>query len=241
MDEGREFTGVDLTGARFRMVDLSGAMLRSVALAGAEIDGEADDLAGLTINGVDVMPLVLAELERRQPARVLLRSDDPADLRAAWDEVERGWAGLVAMLADLPAGSDTVSVEGEWSFRQTTRHLVFVTDAWLGQVLGQRPRFHPWGLAFTDMGEFVPEGTDLGLDDDADPPLAELLEVRAGRMQLVRDLLADADAAVLATEIPPPPWAGDPVSTLRCLRVVLREECEHQRFAGRDLARVVLR
>jgi hypothetical protein len=61
-----------------RLVGRDGARLEPVR---ASIDG--CDIDGLVINGVDVSPLVEAELVRREPARSLRRSPDPAGLRAA--------------------------------------------------------------------------------------------------------------------------------------------------------------
>jgi Pentapeptide repeats (8 copies) len=71
---------VDLSGAQLRAVDLSGAQLRGVALNEAvmrgvelvdvDIDGEIENL---TINGVDIGPLVSAELDRRYPYRPRMR------------------------------------------------------------------------------------------------------------------------------------------------------------------------
>jgi uncharacterized protein YjbI with pentapeptide repeats len=68
---GAEFTAADLTGARFRFAELEGAVfsqsylpravMRGVDLTGADIDGEINEL---TINGVEVMPLIEAELNR---------------------------------------------------------------------------------------------------------------------------------------------------------------------------------
>ena len=61
---GAEFRAVDLSHARFRGVDLSGAVMRGVDLVDVRIDGE---IQNLLINGVDVAPLVDAELDRRHP------------------------------------------------------------------------------------------------------------------------------------------------------------------------------
>ena len=63
---GSRFEEVDLTGARFRNVYLTGAVIRGAVLVNVEIDGLIEDV---TINGVDVVPLVEAELDRRYPGR----------------------------------------------------------------------------------------------------------------------------------------------------------------------------
>jgi len=61
---GAELRTVDLAGARFRAVDLSGAVMRGVELVDVDIHGE---IQNVTINGVDIGPLVNAELDGRYP------------------------------------------------------------------------------------------------------------------------------------------------------------------------------
>ena len=64
---GARFHDVDLTNARFHLVDLTGVMIRGAALVNVDISG---DIKNLRVNGVDVVPLVEAELNRRYPERV---------------------------------------------------------------------------------------------------------------------------------------------------------------------------
>jgi hypothetical protein len=241
---GAEFVHADLTGARFRkvhlndavfrMVDLSGVVMRDVTLSGAAIDGAEID--GLHINGVEVAPLIDAELTRRQPARALRRASDPTGLRTAWTAVQDSWAASYDRVAAMPAGTVDVSVLGEWSFAQTLRHLVFVTDAWLGAIQGNDRPFHPWGIPFTDLGEFVDGVADIGIDADATPSYDEVLNLRADRVAKVREFLSDVSPERLTKECEGPIWEGGRrLSVLRCLWVILNEECEHLRFAERDL------
>ena len=230
---GARLTKVRLNGARLRMVDLSGAQLRDISLAGAEIDGVID---GLEINGVEVAPLIEAELNRRDPHRALRLSTDPADLQSAWATVEQHWAATYERVAGMPAGTVDISVDDEWSFSQTLRHLVFATDAWLGGVRRERGPFHPWGLPFTDVTDFVERPEDLGVDSNANPTYEQVLELRADRTGQVRAFLAGVTPDELAREAHAPVWDDyAPVSVHRCLRVIINEEIEHHRFAVRDL------
>src|SRR5688572_26653601 len=77
---GAQFRAVRLARARFRDVDLAGVVMRGVVLVDAEING---DVRNLTINGVDVGPLVEAELDRRHAERAKMRPTDPAGFREA--------------------------------------------------------------------------------------------------------------------------------------------------------------
>jgi hypothetical protein len=232
---GAEFVDANLHGARFVRADLSGAVLRAVDVSGADIDAPwlSEDAAALYINGVNVAPLVEAELNSRFPGRAGRRAADPDGLRAAWAALERTWAAALARVAAMPAGAADVSVGGEWSFAQTLRHLVMATDTWLGRaILGIEQPFHPIGQP---NAEYETDGLDMSVFAAAVPSYAAVLEVRAGHVARVRDFLAAVTPDVLA-ETRQNPWAPDyPETTLSCLHVILHEEWEHYRFAVRDL------
>jgi DinB superfamily/Pentapeptide repeats (8 copies) len=232
---GAEFVDADLRGARFVGSDLSGVVMRGVELAGADIDApwlsEGDGF--LLVNGVDVAPLVEAELNRRFPGRAERRADDPEGLRAAWTTLQRTWGAALARVASMPPGTVDLSVGGEWSFAQTLRHLVLATDAWLGRsILGIEQPFHPIGQA--DAG-FAADGHDPSVFTTVTPPYAEVIEVRADRVAMVRDFLTTVTPDVL-TEARGNPHAPEHQETvLSCLHVILEEEWEHLRYAVRDL------
>src|ERR1700754_4455096 len=87
---GATFHNVDLAGARFRDVAFHDGTMRGVELGRVTIDGDSEDLV---INGVDVGPLIDAELDRLDPDRVKMRPDTPEGFRQAWDILDRLWAG----------------------------------------------------------------------------------------------------------------------------------------------------
>src|SRR5262245_9606145 len=148
---GAEFVGADLRGAWFRESDLSGVRIRGADLTGADLDGEID---GLRINGVEVAPLVEAELDHRYPERTALGARDADSMRAGWARLEAMWAPTLERVAAMPAGTVDVSVDGEWTFAQTLRHLVMATDAWLGSaILGRPDPYHPIGVPFSGWRE----------------------------------------------------------------------------------------
>jgi len=227
-----EFVGRNLRGARFVESDLSGVVMRGVDIAGADIDAPwiTDGESTLWVNGVDVAPLVEAELNRRFPGRAERRAEEPEALRAAWASVERAWAGALERVATMPTGTVDVSVAGEWSFAQTLRHLVMATDIWLGKaVLELENPFHPIGQPDVTYDD------DASVFSDATPPYAEVLEVRAGRVAMVRDFLATVTPEELAVVRTNPHNASHTETTLHCVLVILEEEWEHLRFAVRDL------
>lgn len=232
---GSEFVDADLSGSRFVRADLRGAVMREAELDGLDLDSPWLIRGGgtLLVNGVDVVPLVDAELDRRFPGRALRRASDPDGLRTAWAAVEEAWAAAVARAAALPAGSVDVSVGGEWSFAQTLRHLVMATDIWLRKaVLGVPEPFHPLGVVYAGAED---DGFDFSVFTTDVPSWEEVLEARAGRMAMVRDFVASVTAADL-DGVRANPWAPARATTvLSCLQVILGEEWDHLRYALRDL------
>lgn len=229
-----EFVDVDMTGAKFREVDLSGTRMRGVILANVDIDGHLEDLV---INGVDVVPLVGAELDRRHPERVKLRPTTPEGMRAACDTVESFWAATMQRARRLGEPALHRSVDDEWSFVQTLRHLVHVTDSWLSHaVLGEARPFHPLGLPPT----YVTDGGTFGIDEDASPSLDDVAAVRRDRMARVRAFVESATQEDLDRIRDANPNPGGPPPARRdarsCLLVIFDEEWAHHQFAIRDLA-----
>jgi hypothetical protein len=222
---GATFRNVDLSGAEFRGVDLRGVRMRGVELVDVDISGE---IVNLRINGVDVAPFVEAELDRRHPDRSKMRPTDPAGFRDAWEIVERLWDETVARARTLPPEQLHVSVDGEWSFMQTLRHLVFATDSWVRRVIqGDPSPWHPLGLPWDEM----PDTVGIPRDRDARPSLDEVLALRKDRMAGVRDLVENLTPERLDGTTEP----VEAVPVRECLLIVLNEEWYHRLFAERDL------
>ncbi|MGW0150803.1 DinB family protein [Micromonospora chersina] len=231
---GAEFHTVDLSGARFRGVDLSGVTMRGVDLVGVDIHGEVENL---TINGVDVGPLVEAELDRRYPERPRMRPTDPAGFREAWDIVERLWDETVERAARLRPELLHESVDGEWSFIETLRHLVFATDSWVRRaVLGDPSPWDPLDLPWDEM----PDLPGVPRDRAARPSLDTVLALRRDRMSTVRQViegLTDESLDGHTTPVEAPGWPEPRSYPVRkCLLIVLNEEWQHRLYALRDLA-----
>jgi Pentapeptide repeats (8 copies)/DinB superfamily len=137
-----EFVKQDLSDARFEQVDFSRAWFRNVYFTGATLSGawlEDVDIDGeirnVRINGVDVAPLIEAELNRRYPERTKLDPADADGFREAWAIIERVWPPTVERAKRLPPELLHERVEGEWSFIETLRHLVAATDAWVRRAI----------------------------------------------------------------------------------------------------------
>jgi DinB superfamily/Pentapeptide repeats (8 copies) len=230
---GAQLSNVDLSGARFRDVDLSGAVMRGVELVGVDVTGEIENV---TINGVDIAPLVHAELDRRDLDRAKMRPADPAGFREAWDIVERLWGQTVERARRLPPELLHESVDGEWSFIETLRHLVFATDAWIRRaILGDPSPWDPLGLPWDGM----PDTPGVPRDRGARPSLDAVLELRRDRMSTVRqvtDGLTDASLDRQTVPVEGPGWPPPRSFPVReCLLIILNEEWEHRLYAERDL------
>jgi hypothetical protein len=230
-----DFTDTDLRGSRFVRSDLSGVVMRGVIIDGADIDAPwlLEGGGALLVNGVDVAPLVDAELNRRFPGRELRRARDPEGLQAAWAALESAWAAALDRVAAMPTGTVDESVDGEWSFSQTLRHLVMATDTWLRGAVQQIPE--PYHRLGQPHAEYAADGHDMSVFTSDVPAFADVLAARAERVGMVRDYLAGLTPDDLEAERRNP-WAPEHPETVRsCLHVILEEEWEHLRFALRDL------
>ncbi|MGW3959149.1 DinB family protein [Amycolatopsis sp. NPDC005003] len=233
-------------GARIHLCELAGLEIRDCEVSGLKIvDCYGSDvyLGGdferVVVNDVDVTAYVDAELDRRHPARVLARdAASPEDYRAAWDAVEKLWGATLERVKLLPEAELHERVDGEWSFVETHRHLLFACDAWLGNaVLEEETPYHP--LGFPAGGMPPEEAAKLGLTLEATPTLEEVLAPRLARMAAMRrvvDGLTVAELDRVCGRKPADPYPDQEYVVRRCLKVVLKEEAEHHRYAVRDLA-----
>lgn len=225
------FHDVDLTNARFYLVDLTGVMIRGAALVNVDISGE---IRNLRVNGVDVVPLVEAELNRRYPDRVKMWPTDADGFREAWDILERLWQRTVeqarGMAPELLHERSRESGPSSRRWPSRFRHGRLVKRA----ILGEPSPWDPLDLPHDEM----PDEPNVPCDRGARPSLNEVLALRADRMATVRQVIADLTDEKLAgmTEIVMEPGYPEPESfaVRQCLQAILNEEWEHRLYAERD-------
>jgi uncharacterized damage-inducible protein DinB len=227
------FRWVDLEGATFQHAGLQRVRMRGVELVDVEIDGE---LENVVINGVDVGPLIEAELARQDPDYARMKPREAADFREAWQVLERRWAETVDRARHLDPALLHERVDGEWSFIETLRHLCYATDAWVNRVyLGDPDPWSPLDLPFDTLRDL-----SWRYDKDVRPSLDDVLDVRADRQATVRRVLEELTDDRLAEETTPVEGEGwppaDAYSVAEALSIVVNEEWHHRRYAGRDLA-----
>lgn len=227
------FRDVDLRGMHIRGALMGGAKLRGVDLTDVEIHGAFENLM---VNGVEVGPYVQQQLDLRYPDRVMMRPTAPEGFRAAWARLDELWQGTLARARSLPEERLHASVDEEWSFLQTLRHLSFATAAWLHRAILGQPS--PWSSLDLPWDE-APPMPGVPRDREARPSLAEVVALRERRTSDVRSYLGtvtveelDRRTSALDDAVGFPP-TGIPVSA--CLRVILDEEWEHRLYAERDL------
>ena len=208
-------------------------VMRGVELCDVHIDGE---FKHLVLNGVDVAPLVEAELDRREPDRAKMRPTDPAGFRDAWDIVERRWATTVSGPAASTRRCCTSRSTASGPSSRRLRHLAFATDAWVGRaILGNPSPWHPLELPWDGM----PDTPGIPRDRSVRPSLDEVLALRHDRMATVRrviDGLTDESLAAHTEPVEGDSWPPSRSFEVReCLLIVLNEEWHHRLFAERDL------
>jgi hypothetical protein len=225
---GAVFWGADLSGARFRDVNLTDAKISHAWLVNVDIDALVDTVV---INGVDVTAYV-NERDPWYPLRAMLRPSGAEGMRATWATLEREWSKTTTWAQDLPEDALHTSVNGEWSFVRTLRHLVFAMDKWFtAPILGER--FQPIGLPNTGSLDFPwPD-----LDYDLTPSLADALAVRGDRATRFRNYLASIDTTDFTRPIDV--LENGTNALQECIYTVFEEEFWHNRYARRDLGLLV--
>ena len=224
---GAVFWGADLSGARFRDVNLTDAKISHAWLVNVDIDALVDRVV---INGVDVAAYV-NERDPWYPLRAMLRPSSPEGMRDTWAALEAEWAKTITRAQALPEDALHESVNEEWTFVQTLRHLVFAMDKWFtAPILGES--FHPIGLPNTGSTDFP----WAGLDYELAPSVSEALAVRADRARRFRDYLETIVATDFARSIDVLENGTNPLQ--ECIYTVFEEEFWHNRYAQRDLAQL---
>jgi len=226
------FHDVDLAEADFRLMNLTGVRIRDALLVDMDISGQ---ISNLRVNGVDVVPLVEGELNRRYPDRAKMTPADADGFREAWDILERLWQQTVARARGMAPELLHERVDEEWSFIETLRHLVFATDAWVKRaILGDPAPWDPLDLPNDGMHS----EPSIPNNREARPSLDEVLALRTDRMATVRQVLAELTDARLAGRTVPVTEPGYPepesFPVRRCLQAILSEEWEHRLYAERD-------
>ncbi len=223
---------VDFTGVHVRGADFNLCRMRGVELVDVEIYGE---IRNVVVNGVDIAPLVDAELNLRMPDRARMRPNNPDGFREAWVILERLWKGTVARARTFPEATLHRSVDDEWSFIQTLRHLNFARAAWVGRmILGNTSPWHQLDLPWDE----APGWDGIPWDREARPSLDEVLTIRRERQAMVRHVMESLSDEQLASEVTrtEPGWPRQERFPFKeCLSIVLNEEWEHRLYAERDL------
>lgn len=239
---GATFTQVFLNDAQLRQVDLTGTQvrgasfhntrMRGVELVDVQINGE---LQNVVVNCVDIAPLVAAELDRRMPGRAKMRPDDVEGYTEAWATLELLWQGTVARARSFPEEILHRTVDDEWSFIQTLRHLNFASAAWAGRmILGHASPWHPLDLPWDE----APGWDGIPWDREARPSLDEVLVVRAERQAMVGEVISALTEEQLGSTVTrtDPGWpVAESFPLKECLDIILNEEWEHRLYAERDL------
>jgi DinB superfamily len=228
-------------GAHVEHTDLRAISFHHVRFPGLEmVDVEiAGEIQDVTINGVDIGPLIEAELNRRTPDRAKMHPTTVDGFHEAWAILERLWAETEDRARTLRPDLLHDQVRGEWSFIETLRHLNFASAAWVGRmVLGDPVPWHPLDLPWDE----APGWDGVPRDREARPSLDEVLVVRRERQAMVRDVVAaltpeQLDETVTRLEPGWPQLVDFPLT--QCLFIVVNEEWHHRLYAERDLDALV--
>lgn len=166
----------------------------------------------------------------------------PQAYREAWADLERLWAQTVAKALTLDEEQLHQSVDGEWSFAQTLRHLAYATDLWVFSVVqGMPDAYSPLDLPFDGYERF---DNPIPYERDARPPVSDVLALRADRVARVRAFLDDLTQEQIEStvEFRSDGWPfNEDVRVGHALSTVVNEEWHHRTYAERDLDALISR
>jgi hypothetical protein len=168
---GAIFREVSLRDAVFDGVDLAGARVVNPNLKGCSITGGLL-YQGMTILGIPVLSMLDAELDRRDPERARLHTDDPHDPEIVRGVAERLEALRSAFRATLRSAPPDLlrrrPEEKRWSAIEHLRHLVFAEEIDTNRViLRNEDPFSKLGL-LPDMWAHIPEFAGVGTEPSED-------------------------------------------------------------------------
>ena len=218
--EGKDFSGQTIRNITFKDAKIVAADLRNARFSG--------EIGGLTINDVEVGPLIAAELNRRYPERSMLRPDNVDGSKATLAMLEKQLAATYDRAGGLTEAQQNESVDDEWSCIESLRHIIFVVDAWLsGTIKGETDPYDPISLPPSFLPP-KPPGTSI--DPDAAPSLDETWSVLQSRLGSLRAYVERLNPDELLR-----PIEGHARSVQNSLWVIFGELWAHNRFINRDL------
>ncbi|HEX5017726.1 MAG TPA: DinB family protein [Actinomycetes bacterium] len=232
------FRHIDLSGSVFRGCDVNDVKIVGCDVNNLRVDGHLGRAGRVIVDGIDVTDYVAAELDRQFPELARLEQLTTADdFRTLWGTTKRVWDETIERARRLPQTALNKRVDGEWSFVETLRHLVFATDVWIGRMIRNVE------LPFASIGLPSFEYSDadaraIGIDLSASPPLDDVIAVHLDRRAQMDAELAGLDDARMdeSRTFAPEPVVGVESATIRdCLFTVIEEHLLHRRYAVRDL------
>jgi hypothetical protein len=129
------------------------------------------------------------------------------------------------------ARDSATSVDGEWSFVQTLRHLVFATDKWFTvPIVGGT--FHPIGISNSGSADFGWPG----IDTTAAPTFDEAVAAWQDRSRQLRRYIDGVEPAALIATVDVLENGTTPV--LDCIGVVFEEHLQRGVVGQLEVAEV---
>jgi hypothetical protein len=202
--------------------------LREAEFTGTDLTGARfveSDLSGVVMRAVDVQGADIDAPWLDGAGSLRVNGVNVAPFVDA--ELNRRFPGRAGRHAADPDG-----LRAAWAALERTWPATYERAAAMPAGTVDEQPFHPIRLWYTGAEE---DGMDMSAFATVTPPYAEVLQVRAGRVAMVRDYLAAVTSEVLAAPRKNPYDPGRQMTIRSCLHVILREEWEHLRYAVRDL------
>ncbi len=196
---------------------------------------------GLTIDGIEVQPLVEAEKDRLDPERIRLRiknSFDPDGVKKVMRHLDEVRDGFYAFLRSTPHELLIKKPKGidRWSALEHARHLVFAEDLYLNhRLLNNNMPYNPIGM-IPDFLKSDPSFNAVGSKPTED--IEEVLSAWSGIHEEMKKYIKTITPELLKSELNMNPGSPEKVTIGYIIQMLPTHDLLHIRMAEKAIVDV---
>lgn len=233
------FSNTGLNNSVFKCSNLENAVITDTFLRNMKISFCLYD--GLTIDGIEVLPLVEAEKDRLDPERIRLRiinPFDPDEVKKVVHHLDEVRDGFYAFLRPTPHEQLIKKPKGidRWSALEHVRHLVFAEDLYLNhRLLNNNIPYNPIGM-IPDFLKNDPSFNKVGSKPTED--LEEVLSAWSRIHDEMKKYTNNITPELLKSELDMNPGSPEKVTVGYILQMLPPHDLLHIRMAEKAIEEV---
>lgn len=233
------FSNTGLNNSVFKCSNLENSVITDTFLKNMKISFCLYD--GLTIDGIEVLPLVEAEKDRLDPERIRLRIKnpfDPDEVKKVMHHLDEMRDGFYSFLRSTPHERLVKKPKGidRWSALEHVRHLVFAEDLYLNhRLLNNYIPYNPIGM-IPDFLKNDPSFYEVGSKPTED--LEEVLSVWSSIHEEMKKYIMHITPELLKSELDINPGSPEKVTVGYIIQMLPPHVLLHIRMAEKAIEEV---